>query len=107
MAREKETVPALMADIEAAGGANSALDAAIEALKDHLAQPEEMEIRAREITELMATALQGALLVRHAPTAVADAFCASRLGPRWRGAYGTLPAATDFDTIIERALPDV
>ena len=51
-------------------------------------------MRARGITELMALALQGALLVRHAPAAVADAFCASRLGARWTGAYGTLPAAS-------------
>ena len=51
----------------------------------------------------MATALQGALLVRHAPPEVADAYCVSRLGQRWTGAYGTLPADMDFDTIIARA----
>ncbi len=53
----------------------------------------------------MAAALQGALLVQHAPAAVADAFCASRLGPRWTGAYGSLPPGVDFDAIIERATP--
>ncbi len=53
----------------------------------------------------MAITLQAALLVQHAPDPVADAFCTSRLGPRSGGAYGTLPAGTDFDTIIERAVP--
>ena len=64
---------------------------------------ENMEMRARGVTELMATVLQGALLVRHAPPAVADAYCVSRLGPRWTGAYGTLPPDMDFDAIIARA----
>jgi putative acyl-CoA dehydrogenase len=34
---------------------------------------------------------------------VSDAFCDSRLGGRWSGAYGTLPAGVDFDAIIDRA----
>ena len=33
---------------------------------------------------------------------VADAFCASRLGGDWGRAFGTLPAATDFERIIDR-----
>ena len=37
--------------------------------------------------------------------AVADAFCASRLDGDWGGAFGTLPAGTDFETIITRSLP--
>ncbi len=64
-----------------------------------------MELRARALTEMMAVTLQGALLVRHAPGAVADAFCASRLGARWTGTYGALPAGVDFDAIITRAGP--
>jgi putative acyl-CoA dehydrogenase len=52
---------------------------------------EQLEYRARSLVDRMALALQAALLVQHAPTAVADAFCGSRLegsGPRQ---YGTLP----------------
>jgi len=55
----------------------------------------------------MALCLQGSLLVRHAPAAVADAFCASRLGGDGGLEYGTLPAGSDFGAIIARALPDV
>ena len=103
MTREPAAIPAFLAELEAARGGNPALDVAIDALKDELADPEEFEIRARMVTEHMATTLQAALLVRHAPSAVSDAFCASRLAPRWTGAYGTLPRGVDFDAIIERA----
>jgi len=51
--------------------------------------------------------MQAALLVRHAPAAVADAFCASRLGP---GActgpgepFGSLPDGLDLDPVLDRA----
>ncbi len=106
MFRDDAAAPALLAELEVARGGNPALDSATEALKQELATPDDMELRARRITELMAITLQAALLVRHAPNAVADAFCASRLGARWTGAYGTLPADVDFDAILERATPD-
>jgi putative acyl-CoA dehydrogenase len=50
----------------------------------------------------MALALEASLLVRHAPPAVADAFCASRLESR-AGLYGVLPDGVDAAAIIERA----
>ena len=103
MFREKAAVPALLAELDAARGASTALDTAADALRDELADQENLEVRARGVTERMATALQGALLVRYAPAATADAFCASRLGPRWTGAYGALPAGVDFGAVIDRA----
>ena len=48
-------------------------------------------VGARRAVEALAVAFQAALLVRCAPHAVADAFCAARLGDGGR-AYGTLPA---------------
>ena len=53
----------------------------------------------------MALVTQAALLVRHAPAAVADAFCASRLVGDPTGAFGTLPSGLDLDAIVERARP--
>ena len=105
MSREEGAVPAFVAELDAARGGNAALDAAADTLRDELADRSGLETRARGLTERMAAALQGALLVRHAPAAVADAFCASRLGARWTGAYGALPAGVDFDTILDRAQP--
>ena len=49
--------------------------------------------------------LQGALLVRHAPAAIADAFCAARLGGDAGLAYGTLPRGVDTRAIVERHTP--
>ena len=64
-----------------------------------------MEVRARRIVEKLALALQGSLLVRNAPPAVADAFCASRLAGECGRVYGTLPPGVDAKAIIDRALP--
>ncbi len=50
----------------------------------------------------MALCLEGSLLVRNGPPAVADAFCASRLAGEGGLEYGTLPPDTDFEAIIER-----
>ena len=105
MFREEAAIPAFMRELEVAHGANAALDTAIATLKQELSDQGNLEIRARAITELMAVTLQGALLVQHAPAAVSDAFCASRLGSRWTGAYGALPAGVDFDGIIDRVRP--
>jgi len=60
-------------------------------------------LRARRVTEQMALALQASLLVRHAPHAVADAFCVSRLGGDHGSVYGTLPTGCDLAALIARA----
>jgi putative acyl-CoA dehydrogenase len=93
---------AFMGEVEQAAGADARLDAHVASLREELAQPEELEARARRVVERMALALQGSLLVRHGHPAVADAFCASRLAGDGGLAYGTLPAGTDFEAIIER-----
>jgi putative acyl-CoA dehydrogenase len=60
---------------------------------------------ARRLVASLALALQGSLLVRHAPHAVADAFCATRLsGDAFGGAlYGALPRGVDAAAIAARA----
>ena len=105
MQREPNAIPAVMAELELAKGANHHLDQAINQLAQDLRDRDGLEIRARRLTEQMAITLQGALLVQHAPAAVSDAFCASRLATRWSGAYGTLPTGVDFEAIIKRATP--
>jgi putative acyl-CoA dehydrogenase len=65
----------------------------------------EPQFSARRMVEDLAVALQGSLLVRAAPPAVADAFCAARLGGDGGRVYGTLPSGIDARAIIDRALP--
>jgi putative acyl-CoA dehydrogenase len=104
MGRESGSVDALIDELEKARGGHVNLDRSIDQLKDDLADHDDMETRMRSITESMALTLQGALLTQHAPQEVADAFCNSRLGSRYNGAFGTLPKNTNFDAIIRRAL---
>ena len=72
-----------------------------------LADTTTLEVSARLLAGRMAACLQGSLLVRFAPSAVADAFCATRLGTDYGGTLGTLPAGTDLGAIVERATPEV
>ncbi|WP_134764725.1 acyl-CoA dehydrogenase family protein [Nocardioides sp. 1609] len=104
MGREPESVERFLAEVELAAGADHRLDDAVAAVKRELADPDDLEVRARRVVERLALVLQGSLLVRHAPAAVADAFCASRLARDWGGALGTLPTGLDLDAIIERAV---
>ena len=102
LAREPLAVEAYAAELAEARGGGARLDAAAQALMDDIAHGRPMETQARITAERMALALQGALLVRHAPAAVADAFCASRLGSEAGRAFGTLPPSADVAAIVER-----
>ena len=105
MARTPAGLDAFMAEIELASGADNRLDAFTVALRDQLGDSEALESRARRIVESMALALQASLLVRHSPPAVADAFCAARLGGDSGLNYGTLGREADVGAIVERHTP--
>jgi putative acyl-CoA dehydrogenase len=100
--REPEALTAYRAEIAEASGGDSRLDAAWRRLEAELVLTEDAEIRARRLVERMALVLQGSLLVRHAPSAVADAFCASRLDGDYGMAFGTLSSGVDFDGVLAR-----
>ncbi|WP_298557141.1 DNA alkylation response protein [Streptomyces luteogriseus] len=103
LSREPGTAEALFGELALARGADARLDAAVTRLKTGLS--EASPTTARRLVEQMALSLQASLLVRHAPPAVADAFCATRLGGDWGHAFGTLPESAALDSIVERALP--
>jgi len=112
LARTEGAAEALMTELGAAAGADAALDAAVAALKAQVAGLEaapglEAQHEARRLAGRVAVALAAVQLVRHAPAAVADGYCASRLGPHAPGGpaapFGTLPAGLDVAAIIDRA----
>lgn len=103
MARQPESVEAYFDEVSRARGGNRHLDDAIDRIGKELTDLRDIEFRARRVVELMALVLQGAQLVRHGHAAIADAFCASRLGGDWGIAFGTLPAGTDTTAILEQA----
>jgi putative acyl-CoA dehydrogenase len=102
MVRGPEALEAFFGEVAEAAGAEPRLDAAAAELRDELGDLDEIESRARRLVERMALVLQGSFLVRFGDSAVADAFCASRLGGDWGRAFGTLPAGTDFGRIVDR-----
>ncbi|MFB7775438.1 DNA alkylation response protein [Streptomyces bauhiniae] len=103
LGREPESAESFFGELALARGANAHLDATVTSLKRELAEAD--QVSARRVVERMALSLQASLLVRHAPAAVADAFCATRLGGDWGHSFGTLPSGTDLSAIVDRALP--
>ncbi len=83
-AKEPETLERVMEEVR------TARDRRIEAFVAGISR-EWNEAGARRAAERMALALEASLVVRFSPAAVADAFCASRLGGEWGKAFGTLP----------------
>lgn len=63
------------------------------------------EAQARALVRELVLALQAALLIKHAPGYVADAFCAARLPGEEGGAFGLLPRGVEARKIAERAGP--
>jgi putative acyl-CoA dehydrogenase len=105
ISREPESLPALLAELERSRGADRRLDAHLDRVRAQLRDDDQIIARARRIVESLALALQGALLVQHAPPAIADAFCAARLDDRYGHIYGALPRGLDRRAILERAAP--
>jgi putative acyl-CoA dehydrogenase len=106
LTRQPESAEALFTELGQAAGADRRLDQAVDRLRKELADP--AEARARHLAEATALTLQGALLVRHGDSVVADAFVASRLaddGGSWGRAFGTLPSGADTAAIVRRATP--
>ncbi|MDL4774764.1 MULTISPECIES: acyl-CoA dehydrogenase family protein [Thermomonosporaceae] len=105
--REPQTLEAFFDEVDLSQGADPRLDAAVKEAKDSLVDAATIEFRARRVAERLALTLQASLLVRHGHPAVADAFCATRLGGDWGAAFGTLPPGLDLAPIIDRATPKV
>ncbi|MEO8753656.1 MAG: isovaleryl-CoA dehydrogenase [Casimicrobiaceae bacterium] len=103
--KEPAILEALHAELHAARGGNAVLDRHTDALLSDLRDPEDIEYRARDLVDRMALGLQAALLVRHAPAWLADAFCGSRLSSIGHHQYGALPRGVDCGRIIDRAMP--
>ncbi len=107
MGRSPRAVEAFFDEIGLAGGIDARFDIFLESVRTDLNELDTIEVRARRVVEKMALLFQGSLLLRHGDPAVAEAFCASRLGNKGGLAFGTLPAGIDFARIIERARPSV
>jgi putative acyl-CoA dehydrogenase len=100
LAREPEAFEAFFAELEQASGASAVFDAEVASVKSLVR--EVGGTRARELTERMGTLLEASVVLRFSPSAVSDAFVASRIGQR-AALYGALPAGLDLEAIVARA----
>jgi putative acyl-CoA dehydrogenase len=112
--RQQGAAEALAAELDRAAGGDHRLDTAVRGLHQELRKlagrgGPETQFAARRLAGMITVALQAALLVRHAPGPVADAFCASRLEPGAASGpgvpFGTLPDGLALDEVLGRATP--
>jgi putative acyl-CoA dehydrogenase len=104
MQKDDAAIPSVLAELDGSKGGDARYDAYVAKLRAHLNSAATTdESQARVLVEQLALALQGALIVKHSPKAIADAFCASRLGDSHGYTLGTLPQGADTASIIARA----
>jgi len=103
--KEPEVLEAYFNELARAGGTDQRFDAFVNNLKASFSRTpaDQWQYQARHFADHMALALQGALLLQHAPNEVADAFCASRLNAHTTANYGCLPSGLNLTNIINRS----
>lgn len=106
MDKDPASLEAVRAELAASSGSDRRYDAFVTSLDGLLADRAALERRAREATGRIALALAGSLMLRHAPPALADAYCASRLtADHAAPAYGGLPPGTAVSEVIDYGRP--
>ncbi len=100
--KEPLSLQAFLNELDLAAGIDPRFDRYLAALRAEFENRDDMEYRARAVVEKMALGLQGSLLLRQAPTAVAEAFMASRLTGSSGNTYGMLPVGVGCATLIDR-----
>ncbi|MEX5538590.1 DNA alkylation response protein, partial [Pseudomonas syringae] len=88
------------------GHGDRQLAAHIGKLKAAFQDTGDIQYRARQLTEDIAIALQGKLLLEAGNAAVSDGFITGRLVSGGR-VYGALPKGVDVETLLQRASPQV
>ncbi len=102
MNKDPHSLEAFLAEVRRGMGRDQRFDGYVTELQAEFSDLHDIEYRARAIVEKMALALQGSLLLRNAPQAVAEAFCSGRLGSGSGHTYGMLPEGVDCSSLIDR-----
>lgn len=104
LSKEPGVLDALFAEL-GDGHGDKHLAAHIAGLKAGFKDTDDIQYRARQLTEDIALGLQAKLLLEAGNQVVADAFIASRLGGQSGRVYGTLPRGLDVAAIVARSTP--
>lgn len=108
IARDSSVLDLVLEGLGSAARDDAALALAVDTLRKMAQQPTDcLEGQGRLFVQHLVLCLQAALLRSHAPSVVADAFIATRLGATgWGRVAGALdPAALDVGALLERSLP--
>jgi putative acyl-CoA dehydrogenase len=109
LAREPDAAEALMQELKSGAGQDARLDRYVSEVESDLGLHFKHSLKngggdnegqARSLAERLALALQAVLVMRHSPSACAEAFVSSRLAGHHGYAFGTLPAAVDIAGIL-------
>lgn len=102
--RHPELVQSLCAWLHEHCSGDAGLKHRLAALDEQLLRPSvELEAVARHVSGTLVLLVQAALMRRHAPQVVADAFIASRLRDGGQGVIGMAASPTALDQVLERA----
>lgn len=102
LTREPKAIEPILDEVRPVAAEHPLLAAAVAEIEELIKAPEDT---ARYLVTKIALAVQASLLVQDAPTVVAEAFIASRLGTGWGPGYGTL-RGVDYQAIIDYARLD-
>ena len=105
LSKDPETLAVFYAELAEAEGRDGRFDAFVVGLKDEFKDFDDLEARSRALVERMGLAMQAALLLRHAPGLVAEAFVATRLAGGRGMEFGTMVSGLKTVQLIERARP--
>jgi putative acyl-CoA dehydrogenase len=104
---EPDSLEALDDELSSVRGQYPAFDAHVARLRALLgrvqADPVGAPGLARRLVEWLALALQGSIVIREAPSAIADAYVAARLSVDGGREYGSLAPELDLRAIVARA----
>jgi putative acyl-CoA dehydrogenase len=108
LTREPDSFAAFDAEVGLAAGTSTTFDAHLAATRNLVrsvtaSEPDAASRQARRLVAELALSLQASLLIRHAPSAVSDAFVESRLGADRAHLYGELSSSADLEAILQRA----
>ncbi|ODT21172.1 MAG: DNA alkylation response protein [Hyphomicrobium sp. SCN 65-11] len=103
--REPDAVAMVIEEIAANSAGSATLHNAVARIKGWLSDPQNIEMRARQISEALAVLAAATLLNAQAPATVSDAFIATRIGGLPRQLYGQGLQSSDVRGIVDRVLP--
>jgi putative acyl-CoA dehydrogenase len=113
LAREPESVEALLQEFQTVSGKDKRLDGYLSSIQAELKEYLKQSLnnsgaadqgQARRLAEALALGLQAALVVRHSPAPIAEAFLASRIDGDHGYCFGTLPAEIKLNGILDRVI---